>query len=342
MLHARRLPWRGLTDPYRIWVSEVMLVQTTVAVAIKRYPRFLKRFPTLASLAKVPLDQVMKEWEGLGYYHRARYLHRAARLIQSEHGGRFPATYDAIRALPGVGEYVAAAVSNFCFGTRVPAIDANVARVAARLFAVRGDVRSADVRRIIFQRLRLLMVVGRGAVWTDGLIEVGALICSPRKPRCDQCPLTQSCIAFQSGHPDRYGTIEARAVRGEVQVACGVIRHRNGRILITQRPETGLLPGLWEFPGGKRQRNERLADTCRREIEEELGIVVAVGERRMVIRHAYSHYAVRLYVFECCYESGAPQAIGCQKWKWVRARDLARYAFPTADRKIIEELRAES
>src|SRR3972149_5523122 len=144
--HARKLPWRGLTDPYRIWVSEVMLVQTTGAVAIKRYPRFLKRFPTLKSLAQASLDEVMKEWEGLGYYHRARYMHQAAGVLKERLGGTFPATFEEIRALPGAGDYVAAAVANFCFGARIPAIDANEARVGARLFGVAGEVRSGGAR----------------------------------------------------------------------------------------------------------------------------------------------------------------------------------------------------
>jgi A/G-specific adenine glycosylase len=336
--HARELPWRGLTDPYRIWVSEVMLVQTTVAVAIKRYPRFLKKFPTLRSLAHAPLGEVMKEWEGLGYYHRPRYLHQAARIIESSFKGTFPSSYEDIRALPGVGDYVAAAVSNFCFGTRLPAVDANVARVGARLFGIRGDVRSARVRSRIHQRLVELQVCGRGQIWTDGLIEVGALICTPRTPRCAICPLRRDCRAYLAGHQERFGLLGAKASRTEVQVACGVIRRADGRILIAQRPETGLLPGLWEFPGGKRQGRESLADTCRREIREELAIEIGIGEKLMTIRHAYSHYTVRLHVFECSYLSGRPRKLGCQDWRWVRPIEMKRYAFPTANRAIIEAI----
>ncbi len=339
--NARRLPWRGLTDPYRIWISEIMLVQTTVAVAIKRYPRFLKRFPTLKSLADAQLDAVMKEWEGLGYYHRARYLHQAATIIRTKHGGRFPRTYEEIRALPGVGDYVAAAVANFSFGARVPAVDANVARVMARFAAIPGDVRSSRVRSEVHYHLSALMTTGTGAIWTDGLIEAGAVICLPRKPNCGQCPLRQDCRAFAQGKLDQYGLPGAKPARGEVAVACGIIRRPDGKILIAQRPTTGLLPGLWEFPGGKRDGNERLSETCRREIEEELGIDVAVGQRRMVIRHAYSHYHVRLHVFECAYQQGKPQAIGCQRWRWVRATELSKYAFPTANRKIITDLIGE-
>lgn len=336
--NARALPWRGDTDPYRIWISEVMLVQTTVSVAMARYPRFLRRFPTLQSLASARLDSVLKEWEGLGYYHRARYLYQAARDIKAKHNGNFPRTYKAIRVLPGVGDYVAAAVSNFCFGARIPAIDANVARVAARLFGIHGDVRSSGVRRKVHQVLSELMALGNGAVWTDGLIEIGALICSPRTPRCDRCPLAPHCEAFRRGTQGSLGLPGERPSRRTVAVACGIIRRPDGRILIAQRPPHGLLPGLWEFPGGKRKGSESLSETCRREIREELGISVAVGQRCLVIRHAYSHYTVRLHVFECRYRSGIPKAIGCQKWRWVRPGDLSRFAFPTANRAIIRQI----
>ncbi len=312
-----------------------MLVQTTVAVGIKRYPRFLKRFPTLQSLARATLDDVMKEWEGLGYYHRARYLHRTAWIIREQYGGVFPTEYEEIRALPGVGDYVAAAVSNFCFGTRVPAIDANVARVGARLFGITGGVRNGPVRAKVCRELSKLMTFGNGAIWTDALIEVGALICSPRLPDCPSCPLKQNCRACEKGHPEKYGLPKARVTRREVQVACGIIRRGDGKILIAQRLETGLLPGLWEFPGGKQQARESLAETCRREIEEELAIQVRIGRKRMVVRHAYSHYTVRLHVFECGYLSGRPRKIGCENWRWVRPRELHALAFPSANRAII-------
>ncbi len=339
--NARPLPWRGKTDPYEIWISEIMLVQTTGVVAAKRYPRFLKRFPTLKSLAGARIDSVMKEWEGLGYYHRARFLHQAARVIMSDQKGVFPSTYNEIRALPGVGDYVAAAVANFSFGACIPAIDANVARVAARIFGIKGDVRSPAVRRTIYNALEQTMTVGKGSVWTDGLIELGALICSPRNPKCELCPMNDMCRAHTTGKTVQYGLPKPPAQRKTVAVACGIVRRHDGCILIAQRLETGLLPNLWEFPGGKRDGNERLTDTCQREIKEELGITVAVGKRRLIVRHAYSHYTVRLHVFECRYRSGTPKAIGCQRWRWVTPSELKRYAFPTANHAIIEMIQEE-
>ncbi|HUU46957.1 MAG TPA: A/G-specific adenine glycosylase [Acidobacteriota bacterium] len=339
--NARRMPWRGQTDPYRVWVSEVMLVQTTVAVAQKRYPRFLKRFPTLAALAASDPDQVMKAWEGLGYYNRARHLHRAAHLIRERHDGRFPTAYAAIRALPGVGDYVAAAVSNFCFGGRYPPIDANVARTAARFFGIAGDVRSGRVRRAIHTRLESLMIVGRGALWTDALIEIGAVVCTPRAPRCDECPLCRDCRTVLTGRTTTIGLPARRPTRPEIAVACGVIRRADGRILIARRLDHGPLPGLWEFPGGKRNGNETLADTCRREVAEEIGIAIAVGRRLMIVRHAYTHLRVRLSVFDCRYRSGAVRAIGCSRFRWVRPGEFGHFAFPAADRRVIAMLLGE-
>ncbi|GAB4329473.1 MAG: A/G-specific adenine glycosylase [Candidatus Zixiibacteriota bacterium] len=339
--NARELPWRGRTDPYEIWISEIMLVQTTGAVVAKRYPLFLKRFPSLDVLARARIGAVMKEWEGLGYYHRARYLHQAARTIMSRYNGRFPSTYEDIRALPGVGDYVAAAVANFSFGQRRPAIDANVARVGARIFGFTGDVRSPAVRRATHRALEQAMMVGKGSVWTDGLIELGALVCSPRNPKCDVCPMQECCVAYASGAVNRYGLPNPRAERKTVAVACGIVRRRDGRILIAQRPDTGLLPNLWEFPGGKREGNEKLSDTCRREIKEELDISVEVGECRLVVPHAYSHYSVRLHVFECRHRSGTPKAIGCRRWRWVTPAQLTRYAFPKANHAIIRLIQDE-
>lgn len=339
--NARPFPWRGETDPYRVWISEIILVQTTATVGVPRYLRFLKRFPTLKSLMRASVDEVMKEWEGLGYYHRARNLHRAAQIIRVEHGGRFPATYDEIRKLPGIGDYCAAAIHNFCYGGRRVPLDANVARVGARFFGIRGDIKASKTRRIVHARLSELMSVGKGATWTEALIGLGATVCTPRNPRCEDCPLNEGCRANEVGQQSSFGLPDQRVKRKVVNVACGIIRRADGRILIAQRLETGLLPNLWEFPGGKRDGNESLAETCRREIQEELAVNVTVGERRMTIEHAYSHYAVRLHVFECRYVSGNPRAIGCQRFRWMKIHELEKLAFPAANKRIIATLVAE-
>jgi A/G-specific adenine glycosylase len=336
--NARPFPWRGETDPYRVWISEIILVQTTAAVGVPRYQRFIKRFPTLKSLMSASVDDVMKEWEGLGYYHRARNLHRAAQVICNEHKGRFPAKYEDIRKLPGVGDYCAAAIHNFCYGGRWVPLDANVARVGARLFGIHGDIKASKTRRAVHNKLSQLMTIGTGAMWTEGLIGLGATVCTPRSPKCGECPLSDSCRAMQSGHQLSLGVAEKRAVRKVVDVACGIIRRADGRILIAQRLETGLLPNLWEFPGGKRDGNESLAETCRREIQEELAVDVEVGKGRMMIEHAYSHYAVRLHVFECRYVSGLPRPIGCQRFRWIKVHELERLAFPAANKRIITAL----
>jgi A/G-specific adenine glycosylase len=182
------------------------------------------------------------------------------------------------------------------------------------------------------------MQTGKGSVWTNALIDLGATACLPRIPKCGDCPLSFVCVAQLRGQQLRYGRPHAKPVRKTVDVACGIIRRADGRILIAQRPETGLLPNLWEFPGGKREGREALVVTCQREIKEELGIDVEVGLRRMVIAHGYSHYAVRLHVFECRYRMGRPRAIGCQQFRWVKAAELGKLAFPAANKRIIAEI----
>lgn len=339
--NARPFPWRGEVDPYRVWISEIILVQTTAAVGVPRYVRFLKRFPTLRSLIRSKADDVMKEWEGLGYYHRASNLHRAAQIIADKHAGRFPSNYDAIRALPGIGDYCAAAIHNFCFGGRRVPVDANVARVGARFFGVKGDVRASMTRKAVRRQFETLMTVGKGSLWTEALIGLGATVCSPRDPKCYICPFADLCIAHQRGLERQFGLPAKRLDRKIVNVACGIIRRADGRILIAQRRETGLLPNLWEFPGGKRDGNETLANTCKREIREELALAVTVGNRRLVIEHAYSHYSVRLHVFECRFVSGNPRAMGCQRFRWMKIGELEKLAFPTANRRIISELVTE-
>lgn len=329
-------------DPYRVWISEIILVQTTAAVGVPRYKSFLKRFPTLRSLTNACLDDVMKEWEGLGYYHRARNLHRAAKIIASEHDGKFPSDYESIRALPGIGDYCAAAIHNFCFGGRRVPLDANIARVGARLFGVQGDIRSSRTRSDVRRNYGSLMSVGKGSLWTEALIGLGATVCTPRNPKCDVCPISESCVALRLGIESTLGLPARRVVRKIVNVACGIIRRADGRLLIAQRLETGLLPNLWEFPGGKRDGHESLADTCKREIREELAVTVKVGQRRMVIEHAYSHYSVRLHVFECQFKNGKPRAIGCQRFRWMKIGELDSLAFPTANKRIIAELVAEA
>jgi A/G-specific adenine glycosylase len=338
--HRRDLPWRGEPDPYRVWISEVMLQQTQVTTVVPYYERFLGRFPSLADLAAAPLDDVLKAWEGLGYYARARNLHAAARQVMVEHGGRLPEGYAPLRQLPGFGDYTAGAVASIAFGERVPAVDGNVKRVLARLFAVREDVgRGATARRL--QNLAAeLAPPERPGDFNQALMELGATLCTPASPRCLLCPLRELCEGLAQGIQETLPVKAPRRQRPHYDVTAAVIRREDGRLLIAQRKPDAMLGGLWEFPGGKCHAGESLPDCLRREIREELGLEIEVGHYLTTIDHGYTHFRISLHVFECRPMDGDPQALDCADWRWVSPSDLENFAFPVTDQKIIQTLDA--
>jgi A/G-specific adenine glycosylase len=336
--HRRDLPWRGERDSYRVWVSEVMLQQTRVETVIPYYRRFLSRFPTLRSLAEAELDDVLKAWEGLGYYARARNLHRAARRVMEHHGGQLPADRQTLLALSGIGPYTVGAILSLAFGQDAAVLDGNVRRVLSRLFAVDGDPRSAATRRKLWNLVEALLPPGQAGPFNEALMDLGATVCTPHDPRCADCPLSEGCQGHQSGDPDRYPTRVQRRPLPHYDVAAGVI-WRGDQLLISKRHTDDLLGGLWELPGGTRESGETLEECLVREVREELGIEIAVGDLMMAVRHAYSHFRVTIHVFHCRYLSGQPQALGCADWRWVRPDELDDFAFPAADRRIISSLR---
>ncbi len=337
--HGADLPWRRVRDPYRVWLSEIMLQQTQVATVIPYFERFLERFPTVEALAAAPLDEVLKLWEGLGYYSRARNLHRAAQAVVAEHGGAFPATVEGLRSLPGIGRYTAGAIASLAFGVDAPVLDGNVIRVLARLFDIADDVGAAATKARLWALAESLVPPGQAGAWNEGLMELGRVICTPKSPACDVCPVAAHCLARARGVQDARPVKAPRARTPHYDVTAAVIRREDGRILIAQRPLDGMLGGLWEFPGGKREPGETLEDCLRREIREELAVTIDVGPQIGVVRHGYTHFRITLYAFHCTLRAGTPQAIGCAAWTWVALDDLDRYAFPVTDRKIIAMLR---
>jgi A/G-specific adenine glycosylase len=335
---ARDLPWRRTRDPYAIWVSEIMLQQTRVRAVVPFYAHFLQRFPTPEKLARASLDTVLKSWEGLGYYSRARNLHAAAREIVARHGGQLPRTAEELRRLPGIGRYTAGAIASIAFGRREPLVDGNVARVLCRLFRLRGNPKEPHVQKTIWSRAEDLLPQRKVGRFNQALMELGSEVCVPRHPHCDDCPINRRCAARKHGEQDRLPTRVAKKRLPSYTVAVGVI-YRTGRILIDKRKPEGLLGGLWEFPGGKKRPGESLEAALRREVQEELAIAIRVDRPLVVVEHTYSHFHVRIHAFECTYLSGTPHCRACADFKWVRPANLARYAFPAANRKIIQALR---
>jgi A/G-specific adenine glycosylase len=335
--HRRQPAWRQSRDPYRIWISEIMLQQTRVEQMDEYFARFLCAFPTVHDLAGASEDQVLKAWEGLGYYARARNLHKAAKQIAAQ-GGQLPDTYEGLLALPGIGPYTAAAVSSIAFDRDHPVLDGNVERVLCRLLCVEEAPRKTAVKARLIAAGEKLLAPGQAGDFNQGMMELGARVCTPAKARCGECPVATHCRAF--GELDDPAVLPRKAPRKprpHYQVAAGLI-WKGKKLLIAQRPSDGLLGGLWEFPGGKQEEGESLEECLAREIREELAIEIEVGECLAVVDHGFTHFSITLHAFGARWRRGEPQALGCAAWRWVRPGELAQYAFSRADRGIIEEL----
>jgi A/G-specific adenine glycosylase len=338
--HQRDLPWRRTHDPYHIIVAEFMLHQTRVSTVLPYYERFLRLFPDWATLGRATLDDVLKAWEGLGYYARARHLHQLAQRVWTEYQGQLPASAQALRALPGIGDYTVGAILSMVFGQDQPAIDGNVRRVLCRAFQVTDDPTGPVGKERLQHIATTLLPPGQAGAFNQALMDLGATVCTPRRPACMLCPWSESCRARQLGIQESLPVKRARKPLPHYDIAAGVI-WRGEQMLIAQRPPRGLLGGLWEFPGGKREAGESLEECLRREIREELGIAVQVGTLLASVGHAYTHFRITLHVFHCQYLSGEPQCTACTGWRWVTPPELERYAFPAANRKIIRILQAQ-
>jgi A/G-specific adenine glycosylase len=339
--HNRRdLPWRGESDPYRIWVSEVMLQQTQVVTVMSYYHRFLQKFPTVLDLAAASLGEVLKVWEGLGYYARARNLHKAALEIAENYGGRFPANYADLRQLPGFGDYTAGAVAAIAFGEAVPAIDGNVKRVLARLFAIETDITRNPASQQLKKYAAALVDPNVPGDWTQALIELGAIVCLPQSPKCLLCPVNELCQASLRGIERNLPVKPTKKELPHYHVTAAVISH-NGKMLIAQRPPEGMLGGLWEFPGGKQKAGETLTECLHREIQEELGLEIAVEQPITSVKHSYTHFRITLHAFYCRLVKGQPQKLGVADWRWVTLQELDTFPFPRTDLKIITVLKKE-
>ena len=338
--HRRDLPWRGTRDPYAIWVSEIMLQQTQVARVAEYFARWMARFPTVQALAEASLDDVLKLWEGLGYYSRARNLHKAAKVIVEERQGRFPRTAAEWQKLPGVGPYTAAAIASIAFGEPVAALDGNLKRVLARVCLVETPINTPEGTRLLHDIAQAMVPSQRAGDWNQALMDVGAEICTPRSPRCLLCPVQTHCAAAAHQRQHDLPRRRARGKRPHYLVTAALIWNEAGQLLIAQRPHDKMLGGLWEFPGGKCEAGETLDACLRREIREELGIEIEVGEHLATVEHAYTHFSITLHAFHCRYVGGEPQALGVADWRWVFPGELDAFAWPSTDAKIIAALRA--
>ncbi len=338
--HARAMPWREHPSPYRVWVSEVMLQQTQVATVRPYFDRFMARFPTVQALAEAPLEEVLKLWEGLGYYRRARHLHQAAKLIVTKHHGAIPSDEKALLALPGIGRYTAGAIRSIAFNIPAPILDGNVKRVLARLDDIETPIERAETERQLWARAAELVDPDQPGHFNQALMELGSLVCRPTQPACPHCPVSTFCQAYARGTQAQRPVRVPRKRIPHYQVAAGIVWHRADpdRFLIAQRPAEGMLGGLWEFPGGKQEPGESLPQTLTRELMEELGIQVEVGEKLTVVKHAFSHFRITLHAFHARHRAGEPQPLGVDDWRWVTVEEADAFPMAKTDRAILAKL----
>jgi len=333
----RDLPWRGTGDPYKIWVSEVMLQQTQVKTVKPYYQRFIKRFPTAAKLAGARQQTVLRLWEGLGYYARARNLHAAAKIVTRDFDRNIPNQIDLFRKLPGVGAYISAAVMSIAFNQPYAVVDGNVKRVLARLLGEKALVNDNRSHGIFQRHADALLDTSCPGRHNQAMMELGALICKPSAPLCGICPVASICKAHNKGQVKQFPRRKARKEIPVRPCAVGVIV-KGDEFLITRRPQNGLLGGLWEFPGGKINPAESPLAACRREIKEETGLIVKQMAHLTQIKHAYTHFKIIMDVFVCRYSRGKVTLNGPVDFRWVSSRALRRYPMPKANLKFLPKL----
>lgn len=343
--HQRPLPWRVNYTPYEVWISEVMLQQTQMERGVDYFTRWMARFPDLASLAAASEDEVLRLWEGLGYYSRARHVLAAARQIMEKHAGVFPSALEDIRALPGVGPYTAGAVASIAFGEKLPCVDANVERVLSRVFDVDSPVKQEPAASAIRALALRLVPEGLAREHNQAMMELGALVCG-KKPRCAACPLAVFCVSRHLGIVDQRPVPGKRAALTPLEVVTGVLR-LGKRVFVQKRPASGVWGNLWEFPGGRIEPGESPEQAVVREFMEETGFRVCVDKNYGVIRHGYTTYRITLYCFglnlveETKHDDAPldpPLLTAASEARWVTPAGLEDLAMPAAHRKLADKL----
>jgi A/G-specific adenine glycosylase len=335
--HHRDLPWRRDRDPYRIWVSEVMLQQTTVATVGARFENFLKEFPTVNDLACADEQRVLRLWEGLGYYRRARDLHRSARQLVASHAGELPDDPDVWRDLPGVGRYILGAVLSQAFDRRVPIVEANSQRLLCRLFGQRGDPSTGPVKSWLWQTAEAILPRRRAGDFNQALMELGALVCTPTAPRCEDCPLASICVACQNNLQEIIPTKPTPPKIEQVREAAVVLR--NGpKVLLVRRPSVGRWANMWEFPHHELKQKETHEQSERRLLTRVLGVRAEIGAEIMTIRHAVTRFRITMVCHEAIFRSGLVRTTHYPESLWLEPAELKNYPVSTPQRKLADEI----
>jgi A/G-specific adenine glycosylase len=338
-LEQRQLPWRESKDPYRVWVSEIMLQQTRVETVIPYYNRFIEQFPTINALAEAHEEKVLKAWEGLGYYSRVRNLQSAVKEVKEQYGGVVPNTPAEISSLKGVGPYTAGAILSIAYGIPEPAVDGNVMRVLSRILLIKEDIAKPATRKIFENAVRSLISYENPSYFNQALMELGALICTPTSPSCLLCPVQNHCEAFAQGVQRELPIKSKKKKQRLVQLVAGVLSDDKGRLLIHKRPSEGLLADLWEFPNvelNASQKNEQ--QQLLRFLDRVHGVQANIGPFIGQVDHVFSHLEWNVHVF-----SGVIVSINEEtpRFKLVTLDELQHYAFPVSHQKMLQAFLAK-
>ena len=320
----RSLPWRDIVTPYRTWVSEIMLQQTRVQAVLPYFERFMAAAPDVPALAELAEDRLLSLWQGLGYYSRARSLHRAARVMVDQYGGCLPDTYTDLIQLPGIGDYTAGAILSIAFNQAVPAVDGNVLRIAARLTACGDNVLDTRTRQHVRDALAAIMPADRPGDFNQAMMDLGAAVCLPKNPSCESCPAASLCTARAAGLQSQLPVRTKNTSKPEKELTVFLLTDRDGRTALRRRPETGLLSGLWEFPNTEGKLTETLAAQQLRD----WGLTPLAWEKRFSDRHIFTHLRWNMTVFRLTVAGDGPS-----DWVWA-SEDRDLYPMPTAFKKL--------
>lgn len=358
--HGRKLPWRETSDPYRIWISEIMLQQTTVAAVVPYFDRFMEQYPNVRALAEAPEDQVLRMWEGLGYYSRARNIHKAARQIVSELDGEFPKTVEGLLKLPGIGRYTAGAITSFAYDKPAPIVEANTLRLYTRLLGMQDDPRSRTGQEILWEFAELFPTRKNPGILNQAVMELGSQICTPKEPKCESCPVIQNCQAFELNIQDQIPVPPKKPEITPVTDATVAI-HKEGKYLLRRYQQGERWAGLWDFPrysldGGwenvkpvSKQKDslpqKHTAKDCQRILEAELSnesqIRIRIDKKETDFKHSVTRYRIHLHCFIAEWEKGEIVR-DSENWNWVSAEDLDEYPLTTTGRKFAKRIIQQS
>jgi A/G-specific adenine glycosylase len=335
--HGRILPWRGDTNPYAVWVSEIMLQQTRVEAVIPYFETWMQRFPTISALAKASEHEVLNAWEGLGYYSRARNLHKAAQIVHEQYAGKLPRDLNSLRKLPGIGRYTLGAIASIAFGMDEPTLDGNLRRVFARLFDVNEPADSTAGEKILWELAARHLPKGQAGDYNQALMDLGATICLPKNPRCLICPLMEICKSRANGTQEQRPVLKPKNKTPHYFHAAGAIVRQIGNplhkeVLLAKRPSKGLLGGMWEFPNGRVEGEP--AEGLESALETGYRLKVQRNEALGVVQHAYTHFRVTVHAYRCKLVSMSEN----KSLKWVKLMELEDYPMGKVDRQIARML----